>query len=416
MKQMMLTLISASLLATCGLAVAETPPSSFGRSLPALLEWADTHSPNISAMRFEADARHQQIESAGAFDDPSFKIEWMDIDGSNPSLAPSKVGAVQYTVTQNLPFWGKRALKSQSAHANAQASTHAVTATRAQVRAEIRSAYAQWYRALASLRINQEQISLLQQMLASAEQRYAVGKAPQAQVLRLQMERSLLQNETLKLQQQSALARSYLAGWLNLPETALVAEPLSLPMAASDSEDWQTLARQRNPQLAAVQQQAAAAQAKLQLAQLNNYPNVNIGLSTKQMQNKPSTYGLMLQFQIPLQQGAKNAEKSEAAAMLMKAQSDQEALQRQLERDVAQLRINQQAAQQQLALLDQTLLPQADLTLQSALAAYSTGRGEFAALLDAEQQTRRLRLMRLTAEYDAFQALNGLQKLIGDQE
>ena len=101
--------------------------------------------------------------------------------------------------------------------------------------------------------------------------------------------------------------------------------------------------------------------------------------------------------------------------MLMKAQSDQEALQRQLERDVAQLRINQQTAQQQLALLDQTLLPQADLTLQSALAAYSAGRGEFAALLDAEQQTRRLRLMRLTAEYDAFQALNGLQKLIGDQ-
>lgn len=410
-------LLGIGIFSLAALAHAETPPQNFGSTLPELLDWAETRSSMVNAMRFDADARRQQIAGAGALDDPMFKIEWMEIDKNKPTVLPNEVGAMQYTVTQALPLWGKRDIKTRIAEASADAASRQVVSTRAQLRADIRLAYAQWYRALASLQINAEQTALLRQMEASANQRYAAGKAMQSEALRLQMELSMQENEAIGLQNAIEQARATLAAWLNVPPQALTGQPqkLSSLPPASDIQRWLDNAREKNPDLALARKDADAARAKLNLAQLNNRPGLNVGVSAKQMGNQLTNYGLMLEFQIPLQQGVRNAERSEAAAMLMKAQADQETRSRMIERDIHQMSATATASQRQIALLDQTLLPQAELTVQSALASYSAGLGEFSALLEAQQQIKKLRLMRLMAEVDAFTAVSGLQKMTGDQ-
>lgn len=399
------------------LAQASTVPPGFGNNLPELLNWAETNSPMVKAMRFEAQARQQQVTMAGALEDPMFKVEWMDIDKNRPTLAPNEIGAMQYTLTQSLPLWGKRDLKAQAAQASADAAGNTVVGTRAQLRAEIRQAYAQWYRALASLRINREQAVLLRQMETSANQRYAVGKAMQSEALRLQMELSMLANEELTLQNNVEQSRAALAAWLNVAPAELKGQPQKLPDATpgKDVSAWLDEAQARNPELAAVRKEIDAARARLDLARLNSRPGLNVGVSGKQMGNKLTNYGLMLEFQIPLQQGAKNAEQSEALAMLMKAQADEQSRLRMIERDVRQMSAMAGTAQRQVELLDKTLLPQAELTLQSALAGYAAGRSEFSMLLEAQQQIRRLRQMRLMAEVDTFTATSGLQRMMGDQ-
>lgn len=411
-------LVCAALLSAAGLAyAADTPMPGFGNSLPELLDWAENHSSMLNAMRFDTDARRQQITGAGALDDPMFKIEWMDIDKNKPTLSPNEVGAMQYTVTQSLPLWGKREIKTRVAQASADAAGKQLASIRAQLRADIRQAYAQWYRALASLRINAEQTALLRQMEQSASQRYAAGKATQSEALRLQMEVSLQESEAISLQNAAEQSRAALAAWLNVSPQALSGQPqkLSAFTLDNDPQRWLDKARNQNPDLAAAQKEAEAARARLDLAKLNSRPGLNVGVSAKQMGNQVSNYGLMLEFQIPLQQGSRNAEQHEATAMLMKAQADEETRVRMIERDIQQMSAMAAASQRQIALLDTTLLPQAELTLQSALAGYRSGRGEFSALFEAQQQIRRLHQMRLMAEIDAFNAASGLQKMIGDQ-
>jgi len=233
--------------------------------------------------------------------------------------------------------------------------------TRAQLRAEIRQAYAQWYRALTSLRINEEQAALLKQMEASANQRYAVGKAPQSEALRLQMELSMLANEALGLQNNVEQARAALAAWLNVTPQDLTSQPQTLPNLALESETTSRLdtARRQNPELAAARKEIEAARARLELARLNSRPGLNVGLIANQTGSRVSSYGLMLEFSIPLQQGAKSAEQNEAVAMLMKAQADEDTRLRMVERDVNQMSAMAATTQRQIALLDQTLLPQA---------------------------------------------------------
>jgi len=56
-----------------------------------------------------------------------------------------------------------------------------------------------------------------------------------------------------------------------------------------------------------------------------------------------------------------------------------------------------ETAFRQHELIDRTLLPQAELTYQSALASYQTGNVDFATLLDAQRQIRQLRLSLLSS-------------------
>lgn len=393
----------------------ETSPS-FGSSLPELLLWAEQHSPVLKASQYEAQARQQQIISAGALEDPMFAIEWMNIPKDNLSLDPRKAGEMKYTLRQAFPLWGKLDLKEKAARSGADAASLMSQNVRNQLRSDIRSAYATWYRASAIQRINRQQLDLLRLMDASASQRYAVGKAPQSESLRIQTEMSMLENEALQLELITRQSQATLAALLNVAPNTLQGTPTSLPAPQHEGRDWQALARSRNPELLVAQKEQEASGYQLELAGKNKLPGLNVSASAYQMGSEVTSYGLMLEFQIPLQQGAKNAEQAEALAMQQRAKSAEVAKLRSLEAEIGQMQAMFDNTSQQLALLEQTLLPQAELTLQSALASYGAGRGEFTALLEAQQQIKRLRQMRLMAEVDHFLALNALTRLAGDEQ
>jgi len=66
-------------------------------------------------------------------------------------------------------------------------------------------------------------------------------------------------------------------------------------------------------------------------------------------------------------------------------------------------------------LTETSLLPQARVNLQAALAAYETGKVDFAALLEAERQVRQARLTMLNAQVEAQMRLAEIERLIGDE-
>ncbi|WP_312928361.1 TolC family protein [Stutzerimonas nitrititolerans] len=72
-----------------------------------------------------------------------------------------------------------------------------------------------------------------------------------------------------------------------------------------------------------------------------------------------------------------------------------------------------ETAFRQHALTERTLLPQAELTYQSALASYQTGNVDFATLLDAQRQIRQLRLSLLSYELEQRVRVVELERLVG---
>jgi outer membrane protein TolC len=202
------------------------------------------------------------------------------------------------------------------------------------------------------------------------------------------------------------------------PGDAPLAAPIGLrPLPAAAQLDW-TLLRERvqakNPQLFTQDALLRSAEKNRDLVRRNRYPDVTFGVSPIQYGTALKEWELMVEFNIPLQQGTRAAQEREAQAMLSAAQERQQAAANQVFADLTQALSALEAASRTEALTGTRLLPQAELTLQSALAAYENGKVDFATLLDAQKQIRQMRLAQLKAQVEARMQLAELEKILGE--
>ncbi len=157
----LLIFITALLLPTLVAAADNSPDTTLiGANVQELLQWADTHNPALSAMRYEVDAANARILPAGALPDPILRTELRDFagpgapDGFNP--LPGKGSGTKYTLMQSFPLWGKRDLRKEVATAElAQVQGRRQVAV-AELHAQIKSAYAQYYLTFGLKKLNDE--------------------------------------------------------------------------------------------------------------------------------------------------------------------------------------------------------------------------------------------------------------------
>jgi len=384
------------------------------QELPALLALARAQSPEVAAMRLEADAAAQRVQPAGALPDPVLRVELMDVNnyGSerSPNLLPWKVGETKYTLMQTLPGWGKRELRREQADA---------AASWAELAMRVKSSYAELARAAGSATLTRELLALGARLEQAAQLRYAQGLAGQQDALRAQLEQTAMRGELLmqEAEQRQLLAR--LNGLLARPAATPLADPPTLPplpvLSTADAAGLAERARLNNPLLRAEQARLAAARKGQELVDRNRYPDLNVGISPSQMGSRITTWGLMLELNLPLQQGARRSQEREAAAMAEAARARSEALTNQLLGELAGRLAALEAARQSEQLIARQMLPQAELALQSALAGYESGKAEFAMLLEAQGQIRRSRLALLKTQVEARMALAEIERLLGEE-
>jgi cobalt-zinc-cadmium efflux system outer membrane protein len=407
------TLLAAAL--SCSAAAAQPP----GATAESLLAYARGANPEFAAMLREADAAGARVTPAGNLPDPMLAIEWRDItrDGEiNPTLSPTRVGSMKYTMRQMLPWPGKRDLARAAAEASADQSNQAARATWNELAMKLKVAHARRYELAQRREIVGEIDALLAQLESITRARYAGGLAAQADAVRALSERTMLRGELISLEAQArtvdAQVNALLARAPDAPRAAAVrgrtpAEELQFaPLAGR--------LRNLNADLAADRARVDGAERSRELAYRNRYPDFALGVSPIQKGNRLADWEVMFEVTIPLQQGTRRAQEQEAEAMVAAAAARREAtLQRalgELGTALAQLA----GAREMSRLTESSLLPQARVNLQASLAAYESGKVDFAALLEAERQVRQARLNLLAAEVEGQTRLAEIERLIGE--
>lgn len=413
--------LCAALLAVVVPAWAQEAP--LGADLPGLLAYAKAQSPDLAAMRQEADAATQRIGPAGALPDPALRVELMNINnyGSSaaPSLLPWRVGETRYTLMQSLPLWGKRDLRRDVATADARQADARTEAAWIELSARIKSAYAEYYRAAGNQRLVGEVLQLLSRLEQVAQARYAGGLAVQQDAIRAQLEQTAMRAELIALEGEKQQIAARLNALLARDGSAPLAEPQALrPLPALASADAVSLAdraRSRNPLVAAELARLSGAQQNRELVQRNRYPDLTVGLTPSQMGSRITTWGVMFEVSIPLQQASRRSQEREADAMIGAARARVDALSNQLLGDLGANLAGLDAARRTEVLVRTHLLPQSELTLQSALAAYETGKADFATLLDAQRQIRKARQDLLKTQVEAQMRLADIERIVGEE-
>src|SRR3990172_6898685 len=211
-----------------------------GSNLAGLLDYAREHNPEFAAMRHEAEAAVQRVQPAAALPDPVLRTELMDITNRDmdkkPSLLPSQVGSTRYTFMQSVPWMGKRDLKRGAAEAGANQARGRTAATWAELSAQIKSAYAQYYYVTGSQKITRDLFDLVMQMEKVAQVRYANGLAAQQDAVRAQVEQTAIKTELVVLDNTRRQVEARLNALLSRPMTEPFAVPQhlrSIPASAS---------------------------------------------------------------------------------------------------------------------------------------------------------------------------------------
>ena len=396
---------------------------ALGASLQGLLVHARAQSPEVSAMRQEAEAADQRIGPAGALPDPVLRVELMNVNnfGSNasPNLLPWRVGETKYTLMQSLPLWGKRDLRREVAVADAGRAAARTNATWAELASRIKVTYAEYYRAAGKERLAKEVLGLMARLEQVALARYAGGLAGRSDAIRAQLEQTAIRTDLIALEGEKQQLKARLNSLLARDSAAPLAEPDGLrplpPLTTADAVSLAERARERNPQILAELARLAMAQKSRDLVQANRFPDLLVGLAPSQAGSRITTWGVMFEMNIPLQRESRRSQEREAEAMIQAARARAEALSHQLLGELAGSLAGLDIARRTEALTRSQLLPQSEIGLQSAIAAYESGKAEFALLLDAQRQIRRARQELLKTQVDAQMRLADIERIVGEE-
>ncbi|MEY4139750.1 MAG: hypothetical protein RLZZ371_1932, partial [Pseudomonadota bacterium] len=337
----------------------------------------------------------------------------------SPTLWPSDTGSTKYTLMQDLPWFGKRDLKRAIATQEAQAVDGKAQATWAELAAKIKTTHAQRYFVYHTKKLTQELLDLTNRLASVAQVRYAGGLAMQQDAIRAQVEQTTMQTELVALDGEARQADARLNALLARPLNAPLAAPASLPtLPAAVKLNADTLiekARQNNPQIFSEDARIKAATLSRELSIKNRYPDFTLAITPTQVQSRISEWSLMLEMNIPLQQGTRRAQEREAQAMLEAAQTRRAAVANQLASDLSENLAGIETAQHTEQLAKSSLLPQAELTFQAALAGYENGKLDFATLLEAQRQVRQAKQSQLKAQLETRMRLAEVEKIIGEE-
>ncbi len=398
-----------------------TDEAALGSNLKGLLNYAREHSPELAATRLEADAAHERAGYAAALPDPVLRTELFDITNmgtTSPRVLPSQTGSTRYLLMQTVPWFGKRNLQREAADAQAAQASGQVTASWADLASRIKQTYAMGYYAASSEQLTQETLLLLDGLEQIAQTRYANGLGAEQDVIRVQVEKTMLRSELIALQMDVHHAHTRLNALLSRPVDAALAEPLqrAIPPAASlDEAALQERMLARNPQLQIAEAGIQSAEKNRELAYNNRYPGFTFGVAPNQYRESVRSWDLMIELNIPLQQSSRRAQERETEAMLSASSARKAAVVNEISSGLSESLAALEAARRTESLIATRLLPQAELTYQSALAAYETGKVDFAMLIEAERQVLKSRQQRLQAQTDMQLRLADIEKLLGEE-
>jgi outer membrane protein TolC len=388
-----------------------------GASLKGVLAFVEARNPELRAMTYEADAAQMRLRGAGALPDPVIQMELRDIPFSDPTLSPANAGNTRYSLRQMFPLGDKRELRRGIADAEAIVAVAKRGTVVAETRMRAKVSYSQYWYAAQAQRVTEGLRALMADLEQVARARYGSGLAPQQDVIKAQTELTSLRTDLVMLGSERRQAAARLNGVLARPADAPLAEPRELRAVPNRASDFAVLVKaagERSPTLAMNSAQIAAAERSAELMRKSRIPDLGVGLAVIQQGTRLTDYEVMLEVNIPWQTDIIRANVNEAQAMSDAAAARREATAAQLQSELGQNWAALDALREQGEIVRSTLLPQVQLTFESALSSYQIGRVDFSTLLDAQRQIRRTRLDLLKIELEQQMRLAEIERIVGE--
>ena len=360
-------------------------------NLSHLVSTALADNPELKASQARWEVFRSRIDQARSLEDPMLMLKIQNgLVGSPLNFRKDSMTQRVIGVSQQLPFWGKRALKGEVAEKEAESYRWTLEERRLELVRMVKETYYQIYFVDRSLAIVDRNIRIFDDFITLAQTRYAVGQGVQQDVFKAQVERSKMLDMRITLEQQRTSLEASLNALLNRPAGTPVGriadvEIEPIPMTAGQLA---ALADDNRPLLKSSRALVEKAGAGLKLAKKEYLPDFNVAF--EYMQRDPAMgsdgadmYSLGVTFNLPVQRSRREAAIAESNAEARMAAEELSSLKNTIQAGISDL-LAQMDRRRKLADLYRTgIIPQARQSLESAVIGYRVNKVDFLTLLDS---------------------------------
>lgn len=387
--------------AMVGLAASTPPRQSLTPDyLQALVEEAIERHPGLRAAEATERAARFGVESVRSWDDPTFRFG--GVISSMPRDELAMEGDLLYGLEQNLPLFGRPSARRREAEAGLQSARASSGYQRQLIRlAVLQSAYRL---ALADglLRVTDEDLALLERMSAFAREQQLAGRDNTLELLRLENERQRREQQRLTERQQRDFEQASLHRLLGRPlldpgpELEIPAPAPAIPL----TERLFELGLRFEPRLLLLRSEVTLADATADLTRRSRNPEVMIEIEGRQWSRSGDFREGMFGVSVSLpwfNRGKYRADLDRDRARAEARRAETADYELEVRRELFRLWTAIDAARREAELLGDQLIPRSALAVDTALAAWSTGRGQFLDLLEARRLLNDARADRIRA-------------------
>ena len=345
-------------------------------------------NPDIAVAARRVAVAEAHIPAAGALDDPVAMYRGWGV----PLSQPWNFNDAQnmFSISQTFPGRGKRTLRTSVAQSDVDVAKAQLAEVRLEVQVRVRKAFDDLLLTDEEIQIHQEHVGIARQAIEAARIKYVVGKVSQQDILKAQVELTVLGEHMIRFDRDTGLARARLNTLMGrAPDTPLnVRGQFAVLAALPAAPTLEQLALQSRPDLAAVREAAERSHKEQALAKKAYLPDFTVSGGYMLMQPSSSirnNYMVEASMSLPWLNRRKNdAEIAEATAQATEQDAELNDLRVSAFGQIQEALVEARAAQNFARLYQDQLRPQAEATLQSSVIAYENDKTDFLDLLDSQ--------------------------------
>jgi outer membrane protein, heavy metal efflux system len=357
-------------------------PLARAQGLDTLIEEALRRNPEILAAQKKYEAARQRPSQAGSLPDPMLSLGYTSNGGPWPvagigTAATSNVGVM---FAQEVPFPGKRKLRTEISSKEADAEFEQYRAVRLSVISRLKQAWHELHHAAVGIEFVGRYQQILTSMLRVSESRYSVGRAPQQDVFKAQTQYAILETQLVRFQQQRAAKEIEINALLNRRGADPVDIPAEMALGEMPATLEELLARGRAsaPVLSRDRKLIERGTLATNLARKDYFPDYVVSGGYFNQGSMPPMWQFRVDFKLPATFGRKqSAGVTEQSFMAAEARRTYEATQTDLEARIREQYVMADSARKLASLYEKSVIPGARLGMESAMTAYETGTLDF---------------------------------------
>jgi len=362
--------------------------------LASLVATAVANNPELKSSQARWQMFANKAKQASSLEDPMFMFKLQNMLAREPFVFNKDPQSAKVIgISQQLPFWGKRAIKQDVANYEAESYKWAIEERKLELARMVKETYYQLYAVDKSLEIIDKNLKILADFVTIAESKYSVGQGVQQDIYKANLEKSKMLDMQITLEQQRKSLEANLNYLLYRPGNTPVGTvaDFALPQISLSAEQLNQTAFEKRPQIKSLDSLVNKGQAAHRLARKEFYPDFNLSFEymfkeaiATDMITDPgyNMFTVGVTFNLPFQQERRRAMLAESTSETSMATEELNGLKNTISYTINDTLAQLDRRRKLVELYRGGIIPQAEQSLESAVISYRVNKVDFLTLLD----------------------------------